>query len=136
MIKPAITVTSLDLARIEALLNALPASAAAQAEPLWAELDRAEIVEPQAVPPTVVTMNSRVRFVMEPAGKEFELALRYPRDLDGRPDEISILAPVGSALLGLSVGQCIEWPVPGGQTVAVRIADIPYQPERAGRFEL
>lgn len=136
MIKPNITVTSLDLARIEALLNSLPAGSSAQAESLWAELDRAEVTAPEKVSPEVVTMNSRVRFVMEPAGKEFELALKYPRDLDGSPDEISVLAPVGSALLGLSVGQRIEWPVPGGRTVTVRIADLPYQPERAGRFDL
>lgn len=131
---PPITVTSLDLARIESLLDSLPPGNRAAAEALRAELDRAEIVAPQDVPPGVVTMNSTVHFVMEPAGKAFELSLRYPRDLDGGPGQVSILAPVGSALLGLSVGQRIDWSVPNGRDIALRVANISYQPERAGDF--
>jgi len=74
--------------------------------------------------------NSRVRFRVEPSGKEYELTLVYPKDLDDSSGQISILAPVGSALLGLRIGQQIEWPALHVKRVRVRIVDILYQPER------
>ena len=117
-------------------MDSLPPNSFPEAELLAAELDRAEVLDPQAMPADVVTMNSRVRFTVEPSGKEYELTLVYPKAIDGAPGKISILAPVGSALLGLSVGQEIEWPAPGGSIVRVRIIDILYQPERAGDFHL
>ncbi len=131
---PKITVSSLDLERLEALLEGIPSSSNPEIEGLRAELLRANIVAPEEMPPTVVTMHSKVRFVVVETGKEFELTLCYPRDLDGQPDKISILAPIGSALLGLAVGQSIEWPLPGGKMAHVRIEDVIYQPERAGDY--
>jgi regulator of nucleoside diphosphate kinase len=129
---PQITVSTLDLARLNALLASPAARAQADLDDLRKELDRAQVVEPEAMPPNVATMNSTIRFAIEPSGKEFELTLSYPEDVRGQPDRISILAPVGSALLGLSVGQEIEWPVPGGKIVRVRVIDVSYQPERSG----
>lgn len=129
---PQITVSSLDLARLQTLLKSAPAQP--QLDNLRAELERADVVEPEKMPPTVATMNSTIRFVIEPSGKEFELTLSYPDDVHGEPARISVLAPVGSALLGLSVGQTIGWPVPGGKTIRVRVLDISYQPERAGDY--
>jgi regulator of nucleoside diphosphate kinase len=134
--KPAIIVSSLDFERLEALLDSLPPNSFPEAELLAAELDRARKLDPQKMPADVVTMNSRVRFAVEPSGKEYELTLVYPKAIDESAGKISILAPVGSALLGLSVGQEIEWPAPGGNIVRVRIIDILYQPERAGDFHL
>ena len=99
---------------------------------LRAELERAMVIEPEKMPGHVVTMNSKVRFVVEPSGKEYELTLVYPKDIDGSTGQISILAPVGSALLGLSIGQEIEWPATGGKMIRVRVVDILYQPERSG----
>lgn len=131
---PQITVSTLDLVRLNALLDSPAAHAQPDLEDLRMELDRARVVEPEAMPPNVATMNSTIRFVIEPSGKEFELTLSYPEDVLGRSDRISILAPVGSALLGLSVGQEIEWPVPGGKTVRVRVIDVSYQPERSGEL--
>lgn len=128
---PNIVISSLDLQRLEALLATQPASDAIDA--LQEELDRADIREPQAIPPTVVTMNSVVVFEIEQTGERFELALRYPRDA-GQPGTLSILAPLGSALLGLNIGQSIAWPLPGGKEQSVRVVDIAYQPERAGNF--
>ena len=132
--KPGITISSHDYDRIEALLVNLPANAFPGKQALQEELDRAEIVDPRQMPPTVITMNSTVRFINETTGVEFLMTLVYPKDVQGKPDRISILAPVGSALLGLSIGDVMEWPLPGGNNIRVRIIDILYQPERSGEF--
>lgn len=132
--KPKIVLSSLDAQRLANLLDSLPDRAFPGREELEAELARAEIVLPQEVPPTVVTMNSTVRFSIQSSPKEFFLTLVYPKDVDPLGGTISILAPVGSALLGLSKGDEIEWPNPGGHTLRVRIEDVLYQPERAGDF--
>jgi regulator of nucleoside diphosphate kinase len=131
--RPQVVLTSQDLDRLEALLETLPANAF-PAKELRAELDRSEIVEPEQIPPSVVTMNSTVRFSIDASGDDFCLTLVYPKDVDGSGDKISILAPVGSALLGLSTGDEIEWPRPGGGMIKVRIVEIVYQPEREGKF--
>ena len=132
--RPQIVLTSQDLERLETLLESLPPSSVPGSAELLAELERAEIVEPEQIPPSVVTMNSTVRFSMDSSGAEFCLTLVYPKDVDGTGEKISVLAPVGSALLGLSTGDEIEWPKPGGGTIKVRIKEIVYQPEREGKF--
>lgn len=132
--RPKLIVSSLDAERLERLLQSLPAGAFPGKASLQEELERADIVEPQEIPATVVTMNSTVRFRVETTGEEFTLTLVYPRDMDGSSDKISILAPVGSALLGLSQGDEIEWPRPGGGVLRVRIVETVYQPERAGEY--
>jgi regulator of nucleoside diphosphate kinase len=132
--RPQIVLTSQDLERLETLLESLPASSVPGSAELLAELERAEIVEPEQIPPSVVTMNSTVRFSMDSSGEEFCLTLVYPKDVDASGEKISVLAPVGSALLGLSTGDEIEWPKPGGGTIKVRIKEIVYQPEREGKF--
>lgn len=131
--RPRIIMTSMDLDRLEALLDTLPAGTFPGKAELQTELDRAEVVPPEDVSPDVVTMNSKVRFALE-SGEEFCLTLVYPKDMDGSAERISILAPVGSALLGLSVGERIEWPRPGGGMMKVQLVEIIYQPERAGEF--
>ena len=127
----------LDCERIEALLE-LPGSAAIDTSALEAELARAQIVEPTQMPPDVITMNSTARFKVIGAdgdtGEERELTLVYPRDASGEPDKVSILAPVGSALLGLRIGDAIEWPVPGGRTIKLQVLSIRFQPEAAGEL--
>ncbi|MCK9539971.1 nucleoside diphosphate kinase regulator [Dokdonella sp.] len=132
--KPRITVSSLDLDRLESLLEAPAMRALPGAVALHAELERAEIVDPDKVPPNVVTMNSTVRFVTDSSGHEFEYTLVYPKDANNDAGRISVLAPVGSALLGLAVGDEIEWPRPGGGTTRVRIVEVTFQPERAGEL--
>jgi regulator of nucleoside diphosphate kinase len=132
--KPGIMMSSHDFDRLEALLENLSENDFPGKEALQDELDRAETVDPRQMPPTVVTMNSTVRFMNETTGEEFCMTLVYPKDVQGKPDRISILAPVGSALIGLSIGDLIEWSLPGGGIIRVRIIDIIYQPERAGEF--
>jgi regulator of nucleoside diphosphate kinase len=132
--KPQITISSLDLDRIEALLAVLPASVFPGKADLEAELDRADVVEPDQIPPNVVTMNSTVQFEILETRQDFRLTLVYPRDIDGSADRVSIFAPVGSALLGLAVGDELAWPGPGGKTMTVRVTGIIYQPESAGEL--
>lgn len=131
--QPNITVSSLDLERLEALADALPPGHSAGAA-LLGELTRADIRAPQDMPPNVVTMNSTVRFAIEGAGEERCLTLTYPKDMGQVQDGISILTPVGTALLGLSVGDRITWPRPDGELAQVRLLEVLYQPERAGDY--
>ena len=87
-------------------------------------------MESHQIPADVITMNSTARFMDETSGKEFELTLVYPDDaLMSSDGTVSVLAPVGSALLGLSVGQAIEWPLPGGRKMSLRVLAVTYQPE-------
>ncbi|MCH8551111.1 MAG: nucleoside diphosphate kinase regulator [Natronospirillum sp.] len=132
--QPPIVISSLDADRLDELLEGLSAADFPGRAELEAELARATIVEPQEVPDTVVSMNSTVRFRVESTGEVFNLTLVYPKNMDNSGSKISILAPVGSALLGLSQGDQIAWPKPGGGQLRVRIEEILYQPERAGDY--
>lgn len=131
---PNIVISSLDADRLDTLLDSVSDGAFAGKAELEAELARAEIVDPQEIPANVVSMNSTVRFRVESSQEEFSLTLVYPKDMDASGKTISILAPVGSALLGLSQGDQIEWPKPGGGLLRVRIEEIVYQPEQAGEY--
>lgn len=133
-IKPKIIISSLDAIRLEKLMDALPDSTFPDKDDLEAELARAEVVDPKEIPSTVVTMNSTVRFRIESTSQDFYLTLVYPKDVEANGGTISILAPVGSALLGLSQGDEIEWPKPGGGVLQVRIEEVTYQLERAGEY--
>jgi len=127
--QPQIVITSPDLDRLERLLDSVSPLHTPGLDTLRRELDRAEVVEPHEIPPNVITMNSTARFVDEVSGREFELTLVYPDDMHLTHGTVSVLAPVGSALLGLSVGQSIEWPLPGGRTMTLRVLEVTYQPE-------
>jgi regulator of nucleoside diphosphate kinase len=84
------------------------------------------------MPANVVTMNSTVKFVMQSSGEAFEMTLVYPKDADSSGKTVSILAPVGSALLGLTQGDEIEWPNPAGGMTTIQVTEVTYQPERDG----
>lgn len=131
---PHIIVSLRDAERLEALLERLPAGSFPGKDALEAELERAELVEPEAIPPDVVTMNSTIRFRVASTDEEFTLRLVYPKDVDESGGTISVLAPVGSALLGLKQGDEIEWPKPGGGKLKVQLVEIVFQPERAGEY--
>lgn len=131
--KPNIIISSLDAQRLEDMLEDLSKKQPFPGEDeLLAELDRAEVVEPKDMPSNIVTMNSTVRFQEISSKKEFSLTLVYPHEDKPSEASISILAPVGSALLGLAEGEQIEWPKPGGGSLAVKIIEVVYQPEREG----
>ncbi|MDV5060611.1 nucleoside diphosphate kinase regulator [Vibrio diabolicus] len=126
----SIYISSLDMNRITALLDKMPNIAAELVE-LEAELDRAMVLEPEQMPDNVVTMNSTVEFKFAGEDRTMTKTLVYPSELKSS-DDISIFAPVGSALIGLSVGQKLEWPMPNNQVKTIEIVDITYQPERCG----
>jgi regulator of nucleoside diphosphate kinase len=128
--QPRIVLSRFDHARLTRLLEKVGAQPDLDA--LRDELERAEVVAPEAVPRDLVTMNSTVRFRDEASGEESEVTLVFPGHADAESRRISVLAPVGSALLGLSVGDSIDWPVPSGRTRRLRVVAVTYQPEAAG----
>ncbi len=117
--QPPITVTENDYDRIDALLTKAGDNVPGIRE-LRAELGRADVVAAAQMPTDVVTMNSTVIFESVDSGKSLELTLVYPKDIDGSGGKVSILAPVGSALLGLAVGQTIEWQLSGGSSLKLK----------------
>ncbi|WP_420475479.1 nucleoside diphosphate kinase regulator [Noviherbaspirillum sp. ST9] len=124
--KPDIIVTTSDFDRLEALIDSMPPISATTTE-LLEELKRAEVVEPHEIPRSVVTMHSTVRFTIG-ENEEFCRTLVYPREVRDA-STISVLSPVGSALLGLSAGSSIEWPSPTGESLVIRILEVLQQPE-------
>jgi len=95
---------------------------------LATELDRAIMVESQDVPPDVVTMNSRVEIIDNDTGEKLSFTLVFPEDADADMNKISVLAPVGSGILGYRVDDELVWQVPGG-TKRFTIEKVVYQPE-------
>lgn len=131
---PEIRITERDHERLTSILSTLRADHPVAAL-LGAELDRAEVVASEDIPPDTVTMNSQV--VLElPDGSSHTVTLVYPNGADFSAGRLSVLAPVGAALLGLRVGQTISWPMPDGQTRTVRVIEVVWQPEAAGDFSL
>ena len=98
------------------------------------ELDNADIVAADRVPPGVVTMNSRVLFEDTTAGESREITIVFPQDADALRGNVSVLAPVGTALLGLTEGESIIWPFPDGSSRCLRVLKITFQPESEGFF--
>jgi regulator of nucleoside diphosphate kinase len=99
-------------------------------EMLEEELDRAKVVSLSRVPEDTVTMNSKVRVKDLDTGNDATYTLVFPRDADIAQGRISVLAPIGTAILGYRVGDVIEWRVPGGRR-RLRVEEVLYQPEAA-----
>ena len=100
---------------------------------LASELDRAEIVTPKKIPADVITMNSKVVLTDLAEGDQMELTLVFPEDAKG-PDQVSVLAPIGTAMIGYQVGDIFEWETPDGKT-SLRVDKILYQPEASGVYD-
>jgi regulator of nucleoside diphosphate kinase len=96
------------------------------------ELESAEVVEPDAVPSDVVTMRSRVRVLDMVSGEAATYTICYPTEANLDAGRLSVLAPIGTALLGYREGDVIEWPVPAGVRV-LKIEKLEHQPEAAAR---
>jgi regulator of nucleoside diphosphate kinase len=101
----------------------------------WSNRDKAHTVEPRDIPGDVVTMRSQVRVKDIKAGTTMDISVVFPSEADSEQGKISVLAPIGTALLGYRVGDILEWKVPGGLR-RLKIECILYQPEAAGDYHL
>jgi len=102
---------------------------------LQEELDRASIVKPEEIPPNAVTMNSQVLLRDLDTSEEMTFKLVFPRNANIDTGAISVLAPIGTAILGYTEGSTVEWNVPSGKK-RILIEKILYQPEASGHFHL
>jgi regulator of nucleoside diphosphate kinase len=98
-------------------------------------LDHAKIVSSSDIPKDVITMNSQVCLVDQSTQKEEVFTLVFPQDADISQGRISVLAPIGTAMLGYRVGQVFQWKVPVGERT-LKVKEILYQPEAAGDYHL
>ncbi|MHB2264521.1 nucleoside diphosphate kinase regulator [Aliihoeflea sp. PC F10.4] len=118
--KPAITLTRTDHDRLSRLAESAPAHNADIAEQLFQELDRARVVADERIAASVVRMGSRLRFSSD-AGADRTVTIVFPGEADIAAGKISILTPIGAALIGLSSGQSIEWTARDGRTHRLRV---------------
>jgi regulator of nucleoside diphosphate kinase len=123
--------TELDHVRIGKLLRHPGMSFAAELESV---LDNARLVSSYDVPPGLVTMNSRVLIADGVLGEERTLTLCYPPDSNPNTGFVSVLSPVGSALLGLVEGQTAYWNAPGGEQASAKVLKVVFQPEENGDY--
>lgn len=132
-----IYLTAFDLERLSELLQvglAFNGKNSEYLQSLERELDRAHVVDPKAIPKDVVTMNSQVRLRDLQTDEERVYTLVFPSQAKIEEGRISVLAPIGTAILGYRVGDTVEWPVPAG-VKKVRIEEVLYQPEAAGDYD-
>ena len=99
------------------------------------ELERAQTVAPHQIPGDVVTMNSQARVRDLNSNNEMVFTLVYPAEADYERGRLSVLAPIGTALLGYRAGDTVEWEVPGGVR-RLKIEQVLYQPEAARDYHL
>ncbi|MEN6356184.1 MAG: nucleoside diphosphate kinase regulator [Armatimonadota bacterium] len=138
MNKRAIFITEYDSQRLQALIDNPGALEHRQPENLSSlndELARAQIVAPKDIPPDVVTMNSVVHLTDIETGEEETYTLVFPSDADISESRLSVLAPIGTAMLGYRTGDTFTWSVPGGER-HLRVKEVLYQPEASGDYHL
>ncbi len=133
-----IYITEFDMKRLRELIveaKRLDRRSSEYLESLEGELSRGILVAPTDVPPDVVTMNSKVSMVDLDTGEEMVCTLVFPNDADMAQSKISVLAPIGTAMLGYRVGDTFEWKVPDGIR-RLEIKGVLYQPEASGDYHL
>ncbi|GEO07368.1 RNA polymerase-binding protein Rnk [Adhaeribacter aerolatus] len=101
---------------------------------LRTELKRAKRVPSEAIPPEVVTMNSRVRVLEKKSGSEMEISVVFPHEADFNAGKISVLSPIGMAILGSREGEEVVWTAPYCKFI-YRILEVKYQPEAAASLD-
>jgi len=138
MEKREIFITAFDKERLEELIDVVKKfgdQSRQDLERLGDELARAKVVDPKDVPANVVTMNSKVTLRDLDSSEEMNYRLAFPNEADIAEGAISVLAPVGTAILGYKEGDAVDWVVPSG-TRRLEIQSISYQPEAAGDYHL
>ncbi len=134
----AIFITRTDQARLGKLIQLkeeFASDSKTHLEELKAELQRAVIIEPQAIPADVITMRSQVLLTDLSNGEEMICTLVYPDEADMLAGKISVLAPIGMAILGYRENDQVEWAIPGGIAM-LKVEKILFQPEASGNFDL
>ncbi|MBD2790832.1 nucleoside diphosphate kinase regulator [Xenorhabdus szentirmaii] len=134
MTKPKIIINELDAERLDSLLEQPAFANTDIADALNEELDRAEILPPVEIPADVVTMNSEIRFIDLGNNEERIRTLVYPSSLKDSTKQLSVMAPLGAALLGLRINDEITCELPNGEKARVKVLGILYQPEAAGEY--
>lgn len=132
-----IYITEHDMERLQKLIEVMSdrdRKSRPYIDKLEEELDRAHVIEPNQIPQDVITMNSKVRLQDLNSREEVVYQLVFPGKANADENAISVLAPVGTALLGYREGDIIEWEVPAG-TKRFKVIEVMYQPERAGDFQ-
>jgi regulator of nucleoside diphosphate kinase len=130
-----IVITEDDMARLEHLFRGTGGARRrdqAHVEDLERELDRAEVVPGADVPPDVVTMHSTARIRDLDTGARAVYTIVFPHEADAAQRRISILAPIGTALIGYRVGDVVEWSTPGGER-RLLVEAVLFQPEARER---
>jgi regulator of nucleoside diphosphate kinase len=132
------TLTELDHVRLLSLLrrDALADASAPPRRILEDVLDASALVPSREVAPDVVTMHSQVLLQDLQTGERSMLTLCFPAETDAASGFVSVLSPVGSALLGLRVGSVARWSGPSGSESAAEILAVPYQPESRGHYTM
>lgn len=131
----AIYLTSQDRDRLKVLSQMTEDRDRGDLAGLMYELSRAAIVPAAEIPGDVITMNSRVRLLDLQDGSVLEYTLVYPAEANFAEGKISVVAPIGAAMLGYKVGDEIEWEVPAGRR-HLKVEAVLYQPEAAGDHHL
>lgn len=130
---PERTLTQTDHARLTRLI-AKSGQPPPAAEAMQDVLDCSDVVPSPAVPPTVVTMYTQALLEDPRDGSEYALTLCYPADADPAAGQVSVLSPIGAAMLGLRVGEVASWRAPTGEARSARIRSILFQPEASGDY--
>lgn len=133
-----IFITDYDAERLNQLINdpsRLEQRQHQYLDSLRAELAKAQVVPSREIPRDVVTMNSRFILVDLDTKEEEEYTLVFPSDADISESKVSVMAPIGTAIIGYSVGSTITWNVPDGKR-RLRVKKVVYQPEAAGDYHL
>jgi regulator of nucleoside diphosphate kinase len=135
--KNQVVITGNDFDRLSELVRSprYRVSHSALLADLRGELERGKVVPPLKVPPRVVTMNSRVKLRDLDSGESETYTLVYPSEANIDEEKLSVLAPLGTALLGTRAGQTVEVDAPGGLR-RVKVERVLYQPEAAGDWHL
>jgi regulator of nucleoside diphosphate kinase len=129
-----IYITEADMNRLRPLIGAMK-NPRDDLRALQNELEQARVVAPVDLPPDVITMNSKAKLRDLETSEEMTYTLVFPDAADIEENKISVIAPIGTAMLGQRVGDEIQWEVPAG-TVQLRVEQVLYQPEAAGHFHL
>jgi regulator of nucleoside diphosphate kinase len=125
----------IDLAQYHRLVGLAEANDTAVAKRLLDEIERAELKKTEEIPRGVVTIGSDVTYTDSRVGRDHTVRVCYPEHADVGAARVSVLSPIGAALIGLSEGQSIEWAMPDGRTTELTVVSVAQPAPRAGSGE-